>query len=218
MASPIEICNLALGRIGRDETITSFTEQSKAARKCNRFYGQCLDEVLSRFPWAIAQRIQALAPVASTIDLIPGYGYAYEKPADAIALHTIVPDGLVSDATSFFTGCCGPWNPRPYRHGLAYRQALSDDKLRVVYLTNVEHAWAVYTVRVSNTDLFPPLMVSMIVDRLAMELAMPMTADPRWFQVAQQRYAQASIDAASREMEQETPEQRPVPRAILARR
>ena len=29
------------------------------------------------------------------------------------------------------------------------------------------------------------MIVSLIADRLAMELAMPMTADPRWFQVAQ---------------------------------
>lgn len=218
MAGPIDICNLALGRIGRDETITSFTEQSKAARKCAQFYPQCLDEVLAKYPWAFAQRIEALAPVPLDSDLIPGYGYGYQKPVDAIAIHAIIPDGYVGDATAFFTGCCGPWNPQPYRHGVQYRQALSADKLRVIYLTNVEGAWVVYTVRVENTELFPPMLVSMLADRLAMELAMPMTADPRWFQVAQQRYANTAIEAASRELEQETPERRSTARAVLARR
>ena len=217
MASKIDISNLALGRTGRDETITSFTESSKAAQKCKQFYEQCQDEVLSKFPWAFAQRIQALASVPLTDTLIPGWGFAYEKPADAIALQAIVPNDYVQDAAAHFCGCDGPWNPNAYRNGVQYRQALSDDQQRVIYLTNVEQAWAVYTVRIINTEIFPPLLVSMIADRLSMELAMPMTADPRWFQVAQQRYVQSSIEAAGRELEQESPEIRPVARSVRAR-
>lgn len=218
MASNIDIANLALGRIGRDETISSFTEASKAARKCAQFYDQCQDEILARFPWAFAQRIQALAPMPESDILIPGWGFAYEKPVDAISLSAIVPEGYVGEAINFFACCSGPWNPQGYKRGVQYRQALSDDQTRIVYLTNVENAWAVYTIRVTNTDIFPPLLVSMIADRLAMELAMPMTADPRWFQYAQQRYTLSSMDASSRELEQESAEQRPTPRAIVARR
>jgi hypothetical protein len=218
MASPIDICNLALARIGRDETITSLTESSKAARKCQLFYDPCLAEVLARFPWAFAQRIQPLQ-LEPDAPMIPGYGLAYDKPADAVALTAIVPDAAVSDAASFFTGCCGPWNPEPYRRGVAYRQALADDGDRIVYLTNVPQAWAVYTAMIENTSMFPPLFVSMLADRLAMELAMPMTADPRWFQVAQRRYVDSGLDAAARELEQESAEpRRPLARSLQVRR
>lgn len=218
MASKIDIANLSLGRIGRDETISSFDESSKAARKCKQFYDQCQNEVLARYPWAFAQRIQALAPMPLTDTLIPGWGFAYEQPADALGITAIVPNDYVGEAINFFACCDGPWNPQAYKRGVQYRKALSDDQTGIIYLTNVENAWAVYTVKVENTEIFPPLMVSMIADRLGMELAMPMTADPRWYQYMQQRYTLSSMDASSRELEQESKEQRPTPRAVMARR
>jgi hypothetical protein len=60
-------------------------------------------------------------------------------------------------------------------------------------------------------------MISLIADRLAMEIAMPLTTDPRWFQIAQQRYTVAFPDAASRQFEQQQDGPERDPPSIRAR-
>ena len=55
MASVVEICNIALTRIGQNEPIVSLTEQSKAAELCSLHYATCRDEVLRDFDWPFAE-------------------------------------------------------------------------------------------------------------------------------------------------------------------
>lgn len=212
----VDICNLALGRVGVDKTIGALTEQSKEARLCKRFYELARDEVLERVPWPFAVRAKALAP-QPVAELVPGWGYAYAEPADAASILEVVPAGEIGNVVGYYANdCCGPWNAlRQSRY--AFRRALSDDGAVPVILSGVEDAYAVYVAKVTNTAAFPAMMVSLIADRLAMEIAMPLTGDPRWFQVAQQRYAAAFIDTASRQFEQETRGPDYTPPSIQAR-
>lgn len=212
----IDICNLAVGRVGVDKTIVSLTEASKEARLCSRFYALARDEVLERAPWPFAVRAKALQPM-TVAELVPGWGYAYATPADAASILEVVPAGEIGNVVGYYTtDCCGPWNAlRQSRY--AFRRALSDDGTVPVVLSGVEDAYAVYVSKVTNTAAFPAMLVSLIADRLAMEIAMPLTGDPRWFQVAQQRYAAAFIDTASRQYEQETRGPDAMPPSIAAR-
>lgn len=213
-----DICNIALGRIGVDRTIASLNEASKEARNCKRFYPLARDEVLEKHPWAFALRVKPLALLPTAPGLLPGFAYAYALPADAASVLEVVPAGMVDAAVGYYGAhdCCGPWNPgRGYRY--AFRRALSDDGTTPVLLSNLADAWAVYNARVENTAAYSTLFVSLVADRLAMELAMPMTVDPRWFQVCQQRYDRATIEAATRDLEQQAFGPEADPPAIRAR-
>ena len=70
MASAVQICNLALAKIG-DEQITSLTDDSKAARMCNLVYEPMRDAVLRAHPWNFAVTRVALALDTDT----PPYEY-----------------------------------------------------------------------------------------------------------------------------------------------
>jgi hypothetical protein len=137
-------------------------------------------------------------------------------PADAASVQEVIPAGEVDAAAGYYTDCCGPWMP-PRKGMYAFRRGLSADGTVPVLLSNLPDAYAVYTSRVTNTAAFSTMMVSLIADRLALEIAMPLTSDPRWYQVAQQRYAVAFPDVASRQYEQQKDGPQPDPPSIRAR-
>ncbi len=212
----VDICNLALGRLGVDKTILVLaTEQSKEARNCRRFYPLARDEVLEKVPWPFAVKTQALSLLADG-DLLPGWSYQYGQPTDMLTMLELVPEAQITEAAGYWSNCEGPWAaPRPSRN--PFRKALSQDGERPVILANIRDAYAIYVARVTNTLAYSTLMASLIADRLAMELAMPLTVDPRYFSLAQQRYAAAFVDTSSRHFEQEQHTPAGEPPSIQAR-
>lgn len=201
MTTEVSICNLALGRIGVDKTIASLTEQSKEARNCARFYEHCRDLVLSDGTWPFAVKTGALALLSDTGKL-GGWGYQYQKPSDALRILSLTTESEVTQAASYYTGCCGPWLPNQ-GHGLyAFRMALANDGNTQVILSNMETPYVVYVARVTNPDVFSPWFVEALADRLAVELATPLTADPRWTQLAMTRSQVSLLNAQAVEYEQ----------------
>ena len=83
MNSPVQVCNKALVRIGA-QTITSMTESSEQARKCNEIYEDARDEVLGMHPWNFAIKRVALAEVSSYSSLDSEYDKAFQRPSDCI--------------------------------------------------------------------------------------------------------------------------------------
>ena len=73
MASQINICNLALRRMGAAE-ITAIDEGSKNADNCNAFWDYILDEVLEDYAWNFAKK-------TVTLNFTSGFGY-YGTTAD----------------------------------------------------------------------------------------------------------------------------------------
>ena len=84
--SKVEICNLALARLGQN-TIQSLSEASNAAYHCNTLYDPNRRSVLRRHPWGFAQKTQALSVDATTPD---DYSYRFLLPADFIRLMALV--------------------------------------------------------------------------------------------------------------------------------
>lgn len=82
-SSTVQICNLALSEIG-ESTITSLTENSKAARECNLIFDQCLDYLLQIYPWNFAQERKRLAVLSD--DPLFEYEYAFQLPTDPYCL------------------------------------------------------------------------------------------------------------------------------------
>lgn len=86
MASPVDICNSALIKIGA-EPIVSLDEDSKAARLCKEQYPKIRDEIIGSHLWNFAMKRETLAELP--IDPPFGFDFVYALPTDYIrVLHT----------------------------------------------------------------------------------------------------------------------------------
>ena len=83
MPSTVDICNLALQRLGA-KPISSLSDDSTAARECNRVYDHARDSELRSHPWNFARKRASLA-ASSTVPAF-GYDLQYPLPADFLRL------------------------------------------------------------------------------------------------------------------------------------
>ena len=81
MASVVAICNRALALIG-EEPVTSLTDDTEPARRCNLLYADTRDAVLRAHPWNAAIMRIDLAPLAE----LPPFGFSlqYQLPSDCL--------------------------------------------------------------------------------------------------------------------------------------
>ena len=84
MASVINICNIALARIGNSRTINSLTEKTKEAYTCNLFYESMRDAVLADNDWNFAMSRVVLADLG---DPAPGWLFRYQYRLRAHSCH-----------------------------------------------------------------------------------------------------------------------------------
>ncbi len=169
MSSDVEICNIALSRVAYTQPIVSFTERSKAAELCRVFYSSLREQVLQAFPWPFAESIVALADIASPA---PGWTFRYRYPADCLKVRNIVQPGwrraLISDQQI------------PYKIGY-------DAGGRVIHSDQPEAACR-FTFNVEDSTFFDPQFADALAWRLAMELALPLSAKPDLQAFAGQQY------------------------------
>lgn len=83
MVSEIQICNMALRRLGL-KTISSMSEGSQEARDCSLYYAQFRDAVLRDHDWTFARRRRSLASFAIPDDYAGKYLYGYILPSDCL--------------------------------------------------------------------------------------------------------------------------------------
>ncbi len=87
MASTVEICNMALTRVG-DKRIISLDDGTERADLCKLLYPLIRREVLRRYHWASAKsRVQLPAASGTPAN---GYQYAYDLPGDVIHVRAVV--------------------------------------------------------------------------------------------------------------------------------
>ena len=170
----IEICNMALARIGV-EAIETLTEASEPARACRQFYDHARRIVLRRFPWVFATRRAKLA-------LLPvkpeNFFYAYRYPAQCACLRKLYNEN--------------------YDNIPAYTmyQVLSDREGLVIY-TNEENVSAEYTADVQDCNLFDEHFADVLGWRLAAEIAFKLTGNIQITQMAEQQYGNLYLEAAA---------------------
>ena len=176
----IEICNIALARIGV-APIETMNEASEAARACNQYYDFVRRNVLRKYPWTFATRRVTLAQ----IDMQPpDYKYAYRYPTDALALRKM-----------YNKTYCGLPEKNRYK-------IISDQGGRVIF-TNVEAANIEYTADVQDVTLFDDEFIEALGWKLAAEIAFMLTGNMNIAQTCVQAYnayfAEASADNAQEE-------------------
>lgn len=81
MASVISVCNRALTLLG-EAAITSLTENTKAARECNRIFDDIRRRELRKHIWNFARTRATLAP--DSVAPAFGYNYQFTLPSDWI--------------------------------------------------------------------------------------------------------------------------------------
>lgn len=173
MASEVEICNLALSRIGAGATISDLSEESQEAFHCNLVYASARDAVLRDFPWSFAKKYKKLSVATTSLGK---WSYAYTYPNDALSVRSILQADDAADPIKF-------------------EIALKDDNVSKVILTNQENAELVYTAKVTDATLFDALFIQALSWRIASEVAMPLTRDANAMQSAYQMYQSIVADA-----------------------
>lgn len=155
MASKIDICNLALGRLGQDG-ISDINEASAFAVYCRRFYDPARRAALRRYEWDFAKKVGSLNQLSSETSY--KFDYVYQKPSDCIRVLTIHPsDTFAPDSRKISFEVIGD-------------QIHTDESnARILYIWNL-----------TDTTKFDDLFVDAFSVRLAVDLAMPITRDPNW--------------------------------------
>lgn len=170
----VEICNIALGRIGM-ETIERMDEASECARVCRRFYDFVRQTVLRQYPWTFATKQVRLALMDQTP---PDYKYAYRYPADALCLRHMY--------NEYFQGLT-----RNNQYKL-----LGDKDGKVIY-TNVPNAWIEYTEDSEDPTFWDAQFIEAFAWKLAAEIAFTLTGNLNIAQNCVQAYNAYFVEAAA---------------------
>lgn len=154
MASEVDICNLALARLGDNATVASIDppEGSAQAEHCARFYAVARDSLLEMHAWKFATRRVLLAKL--TVESWD-WAFAYAEPTGALKLL-----GVLS-ATASNNDETQPYEAESAANGAA------------IILTNQEDASLRFVARVTDTTKFSPLFVDALAWLLASYLAGP---------------------------------------------
>lgn len=152
----IDICNIALGRIGRKASITSLTENSAEARACGRIWDMVRQSLLREFTWSFSHKITLLALSTETI---PGWNYLYAYPSDCLQALRIF-----NRAGADLRGEQEKWD-------------VVNVGNNTFIACNVEQAYLEYTADKTDTDSWTTQFADCLAWRLAFELAMPLSGD-----------------------------------------
>nr|WP_280041951.1 hypothetical protein [Pseudomonas sp. Hg5Tf]MDH2559000.1 hypothetical protein [Pseudomonas sp. Hg5Tf] len=169
MSSVVDICNMALSRIGVSQRIDDLEEASLEAEQCSLFYEHSRDFVLrADCDWGFATAFSDLAEVTENPD--PGYQHAYAMPVDCMRARRIVNQTF-------------PVIDWPYCDMQAYPQ-FPEIKFRVIngssnrlIATNVSPAKLEYTLKVESPEMFDPIFVSALAWKLGANIAPALSRD-----------------------------------------
>lgn len=191
-SSPAEIGNLALDAIGARATIASLSEASNEARVISRQYNQALEDVLASAHWNFARKQVALTMLKDATvgdDTPTPWVYEYAYPADCVSARYIMPMVAVDPAAVVGTVAAPSLVGPPARFIISQDVDSSDTPIKVI-LTNQPQAVLVYTVRITNPQLFDGLFTRALSAYLGALIAVALAGD--------KRLAQMAFDAADR--------------------
>lgn len=160
MASTVQICNLALSRLGAN-TITSLTDGTTEAKLCNTFFSVLADEVMVEGSWSTTIKRASLARTTNTPAF--GYTYEYQLPVDPKALKILNIDEIQPGSTEY---------------------KIEGDKL----LTDSSSIKIRYIAKLEDTEDWGPLLTRAFTARLASELAYALTGDNSKADIEFRRY------------------------------
>lgn len=172
MASKTDICNTALARLGQ-EPITSFTDNTDSAKRCDVLFDEVSDLVMASGEWTTLRARQELARIPT--NPVHGYDFQYQLPTDLLKLIEIDVNTMKSE--------------RYQREG---------DKI----LTDAGSVRITYIKRETNVQLWGPHLITAVSLKLAAELALSFTGSASIVQGLEQKYARWMRKALSQDSQQ----------------
>jgi len=175
VTTQIDICNMALSRLGTQSTITSLTDGSTEANACNTFYTVTLNAVLANpqseaypnYSWQWARRIAALTTASSTN---PRWTYECALPADCVDVCELVdnsiPQARWKPQRRFFEGNI------PFEEGLG---TAGTTNLIPVIWTDLATPSLVLISNALPLANWPPAFLEAFTYHLAHRIAIPLT-------------------------------------------
>ncbi len=217
MPSVIQICNMAIGRVAGKAQISTLNEASVAAELCSLYYEEARDSAIRDIRPRFARRAQALAAVAG--QTFPGWQFVYQLPTDCLFIESVVPETGMRTSQSF-PGASGfhPLLTQVASLSLKIPYDVSSYAGGKTILCDLDEAWAIYFGRVEDPTLFDSGFVQALSFRLAMDLAMPLTKEPRILSMVERGYEIAKSVAREGSLSEAQEDPMPESPSILARR
>jgi len=172
MASAVEISNMALQRLGQ-ESIESLTDTTTLAEQCNLIYQQTVNELLMSYEWPFAIARGQAGWVETPASNYTPYSYVYNVPADSLVFLSIL-DANYEDSPS-------DW--------LIEGNLLYTDEINPLYVKYIDGT--------TDETRFPPLFITVLYLRMAMEMCIKITQDSNLLRIITQEYASAYLKATS---------------------
>lgn len=181
MASVVDICNLAMSRLGDSANIASIDppEGSPQSEYCAQFWPIARDAALEAFPWSFATRRVTLAEVATESN---AWAYAYALPSNCLRVLAVQDFESGSDI--------GVDSSSPVPAPFAV-EALASGSLAI--LTDQDKASAKYIVRVTDSTKYSPLFLEYVSWLLASHVAGPLIKGDAGAKMAQ--FCMAAADS-----------------------
>lgn len=186
MTDQVGVYNMALGRLGISQEVSSPSETSLPAELCSRFYDMCRQEVLRAHPWGFALRAEQLAEVDD--QTFPGWAYVYQYPDECLNVRAVADESGIRQIRTLAFWSDPTWRSYLQQMRQPWQIALKDDGASQVLLTDVPEAWAFFTQDVTNTGAWPADFASVLAYRLAMEVGGPIQASEARRNGVEQRY------------------------------
>jgi hypothetical protein len=160
MASQVQICNMALSRLGAS-TITSLTDNTTEAKLCNTLFDDLADRAMIQGSWSSTITRTSLAQTTNT----PSFEYAneFQLPVDPLCLKVLNIDEDTPGQTEY---------------------RIERDKL----LTDSASIKIRYIAQLTDTEDYDPLLTEAVEILLASYLALPITGDARLAERLRQEY------------------------------
>lgn len=160
MASKVQLCNMALSRLGAN-TITSLTDNTPEAKLCNTFFSEIADQVMIEGSWTSTISRATLAQTTNTPSF--DFTYEYQLPVNPFCLKVLNINETVPGS-------------EPYR--------IEGDKL----VTDATSIKIRYISRITDTQSWDPYLSRAFVARLSSELAYPLTGDAQKAEIEFEKY------------------------------
>jgi len=173
--SDVQICNMALSRIGVSQPISSMSEASNEARMCSLWYAHCRDTVLQAFPWKFARKVSALQDIGTPT---VGWSYRFRYPNDCLKALKVSPDASDRIATS--TGSI--------LSKIVFDVVSDESSAGKAIVSDQDGLYLHYTAAITDPTLFDPLFTSALAWLLASEIAGPLATKPEYANAARDGY------------------------------
>ena len=100
MASPVDICNIALGQLGAERITSIESPQTPNEQLCSLYFPIVRDTILEEFDWSFLMK-RAELTVKNDPDPVWGFGSSFNVPADTYRIINVRRDAFDGQASTF---------------------------------------------------------------------------------------------------------------------